>query len=101
MAKSANVVPAVSAPVVVTIEGVRYAQIDGKLLPIVAVPASDKAQAAAKSEEKPKAKFDGHGLFATLSKMSAGVEIGATKTKRPKVTAFCADGTIVTVLGSK
>ena len=56
-----------------------------------------KAQAAT---VKAKASFSGTALFKQLQG-AVGVETGATKTGRVKITAFCADGSIVTVMAPK
>lgn len=64
-------------------------------------PAAKPAKAAKAVSAKPKAAINGHDLFKQLSTMTDGVEIGATGTGRAKVTAFCRDGYIITVMSDK
>lgn len=66
-----------------------------------AAPAKQATAAKAAKPAKAKARFDGHALFKQLSTLADGVEIGATGTGRAKVTAFCHDGYIVTVMSDK
>lgn len=66
-----------------------------------AAPAKQAQAAKAAKPAKAKARFDGHALFKQLSTLADGVEIGATGTGRAKVTAFCHDGYIVTVMSDK
>ena len=66
-----------------------------------ATPAKQAQAAKAAKPAKAKARFDGHALFKQLSTLADGVEIGATGTGRAKVTAFCHDGYIVTVMSDK
>ncbi len=68
---------------------------------VTQAPAAKPAKAAKAVSAKPKAAINGHDLFKQLSTMTDGVEIGATGTGRAKITAFCRDGYIITVMSDK
>lgn len=66
------------------------------------VTAKPKAAAKATTTAKPKAAFDGEAVFKALAGLDGvGATVDVTSTGRARVTAFCNDGSIVTVMLAK
>ena len=64
--------------------------------------AKPKAAAKATPAAKPKAAFDGEAVFKALAGLDGvGATVDVTSTGRARVTAFCNDGSIITVMLAK
>lgn len=79
-----------------------FMQFMAQQAPTAETPKATKAAKAAPAKAgKAKAAIKGHDLFLKLQALKEGTEESATSTGRMRITAFCEDGYIISVMTDK